>query len=87
VTRLEVRVAASISSVPPSSMKIGSEGTIIETVEVTGLLCPDVAFLKHLLNIADPVRVATGALSIRDTVGTAARRPKCSCPPACPYPR
>jgi hypothetical protein len=69
---LEVGVAASIPSVPPSSMQTRSEGAVIKTTEVTGLLCPDVAALEHLLNIVDPVCVTTDALSILDTIGTEA---------------
>jgi hypothetical protein len=56
---LEVGVAALIPSVPPSSMQTGSEGVIIGTVEVTGLLCPDATPLEHLINVINPVCVAT----------------------------
>jgi hypothetical protein len=68
MTGLEVEVAASIPSVPPSSMQTRSEGAVIKTTEVTGLLCLDVVALEHLLNIVDPVCVTTGALSILDTI-------------------
>jgi hypothetical protein len=81
---LEVGVAVSIPSVPPSLMQTGSEGAVIRTTEITGLLCPDVAALEHLLNIADPVCVTTGALSILDTIGTAVRRPRSLGPLAYP---